>query len=309
VDPTPADPRDDWQLSETHLAVSPTLAGIPQRNGNPVPGQFPLKGKYNPPRSDTDPPVTYTLPLPAATGTLYVAAHGVAKVLGGLEGLAYALPSTTVTVRVSNPYSGAEAYFPSVTVSNGSFVTGVYEGWCIDVDHPIGGNTNYTAKLYSSYEPLPAGLLEHPENLDLINWIVNQDFVGKPAIDPLTSTSLGTFTYGDVQRAIWALIDDNQSTAGLGTWSQARVSVITAAALANGEGFVPSYTQYVVIIIVPNPTGVIQVITAGNATLQRLGIPAQTRQETIWAGAKRSTAGWDFPFSGRNWATYVKYPL
>ena len=86
-------------------------------------------------------------------------------------------------------------------------LTGVYEGWCIDTDRLISDNTNYTAKVYSSYEPLPAGLVEHPENLDLVNWIINQNYVGKPA-----GGSLGNYTYGDVQLAIWTLIEDQVST-------------------------------------------------------------------------------------------------
>jgi len=32
-----------WEMTETHLAVANSLAGIPQKNGNPPPGQFPYK--------------------------------------------------------------------------------------------------------------------------------------------------------------------------------------------------------------------------------------------------------------------------
>jgi hypothetical protein len=32
----------DWYLTETHLAIATDPAGIPQKNGNPSPGQFPL---------------------------------------------------------------------------------------------------------------------------------------------------------------------------------------------------------------------------------------------------------------------------
>jgi hypothetical protein len=31
----------DWCLTETHLAVAYSLDDIPQKNGNPIPGQFP----------------------------------------------------------------------------------------------------------------------------------------------------------------------------------------------------------------------------------------------------------------------------
>ena len=40
-------------------------------------------------------------------------------------------------------------------------------------------------------------------NFDLVNWIINQDYVGKPA------GAARHYTYGDVQRAIWELIEEN----------------------------------------------------------------------------------------------------
>jgi len=118
-----------------------------------------------------------------------------------------------------------------------------FDGYCLDTDRPINQNVDYTAKVYSSGEPLPdeligPGLIEKPENLDLVNWILNQNFEGK------ASTGNGTsYTSGDVQRAIWELIDDEQSGGGgsLGAWEQARVDEILSEAQSNGEGFVPSY--------------------------------------------------------------------
>ncbi len=117
-----------------------------------------------------------------------------------------------------------------------------FDGYCLDTDRPINRNVDYTAKVYSSGEPLPdeligPGLIEKPENLDLVNWILNQNFEGKD------SNGNGTYTSGDVQRAIWELIDDQQSNGGgsLGAWNQDRVAEILAEAQSNGEGFVPSY--------------------------------------------------------------------
>ena len=39
-----------WHLTDTHLAVATSLGGIPQKNGNPPPGQFP----YNETMTDPD---------------------------------------------------------------------------------------------------------------------------------------------------------------------------------------------------------------------------------------------------------------
>ena len=32
-----------WEMTETHLAVATSIDGIPQKNGNPIPGKFPYK--------------------------------------------------------------------------------------------------------------------------------------------------------------------------------------------------------------------------------------------------------------------------
>jgi hypothetical protein len=41
--------RNGWQLTETHLAIASTLAGIPQtKSGNPKVGNFPYQRSYNP---------------------------------------------------------------------------------------------------------------------------------------------------------------------------------------------------------------------------------------------------------------------
>ena len=113
---------------------------------------------------------------------------------------------------------------------------------------------------------LPAGIIEHAYNLDLVNWILNQDFVGKPA------GSDGTFTYGDVQRAIWELIEDNgtSNTSGLGTWTPARVKLIKDQASANGEGFAPTCGDFVAVIL--QPIGGEQLVTIAQVTFASLGV-------------------------------------
>jgi hypothetical protein len=70
---------DDWCMSETHLHVALSLEEIPQKNGNPIPGQF----QYN---DDHDPCVMeyiYTLSLEEhgfeVDDELYIAAHAVVQ--------------------------------------------------------------------------------------------------------------------------------------------------------------------------------------------------------------------------------------
>ena len=54
---------------------------------------------------------------------------------------------------------------------------------------------------------------------------------------------------GDIQRAIWTLMEDVQSTAGIGSWSQLRVDEILNNAYLNGEGYTPGVGDSVAIIL------------------------------------------------------------
>jgi hypothetical protein len=288
----------EWCITETHLQVAASLDDIPQKNGNPIPGKFEENDEHD---CVTEVPYTYDLTERGwnTDDDLFIAAHAVIQSFVGYEdpnmdNFAAALPAQ-VTMSVQYPYGGGPAYFPVTTVT-GDPLSGAYEGWCVDTDNVIYQNTNYTANVYSSYETLPEGLVEYPENLDLVNWIINQGFVGQPS--PGCS---GSYTYGDVQRAIWALIEDNQSTSGLGSWSQCRVDEILASAQVNGEGFVPGCEDYVAVIL--QPVGGQQVVTIAQVTFASVGVPCTPlfQYETAW--------GFGPGFDGKNWATYIEYTV
>jgi len=65
-----------WVMSDAHVAVATTLAGIPQtKTGNPIPGLFPYSAVFDPEVT------TYTFVVPM-TGTflgqtLFIAAHAI----------------------------------------------------------------------------------------------------------------------------------------------------------------------------------------------------------------------------------------
>jgi hypothetical protein len=63
--------NEGWLLGETHLQVASSPEGIPQKNGNPIPGQFEYKDEHDPPVS------FFAYSLPAFSGTSYIAAHAV----------------------------------------------------------------------------------------------------------------------------------------------------------------------------------------------------------------------------------------
>ncbi len=82
-----------------------------------------------------------------------------------------------------------EAFF-EITVQDDDVISGTWLGWCTDWGRLIEDGVNYQAKFYSSYSSsLPEGLIDRPENLDEMNWVLNQHFVGVES-----SSGLGAYT-------------------------------------------------------------------------------------------------------------------
>ena len=81
----------DWYFSEVHIAVADSLNKIPQKNGNPPPGQFPFKYSYNSPGIQFK---EYTIPITSSNGwdqlvcdKLYVAIHLVVNQINPCGGI------------------------------------------------------------------------------------------------------------------------------------------------------------------------------------------------------------------------------
>jgi hypothetical protein len=281
--------RNGWILEETHLHIADDYGAIPQtKKGNPKIGKF----DYSNPHGLVQ---DYTYEVIDNFGECFaVAAHAVVKSnMASVINFELELPDQA-TLQVQYPYVGAPSYLQS-TISGGTPLDGSYNGWCIDTDRSIRQDL-YTVNVFSSYETLPVGTVEHPENLDLINWIINQDFIGQ--ISPCG----GNYTYGDVQRAIWTLIDDEVSASGLGPWSQCRADMIIDAAMENGEGFVPGCNDFIAVILIPvdvNGDPIAQ-ITIAQVTFIDLQLEcAYTGEETAWGDGN--------PFTGNSWATWIQY--
>jgi len=277
-----------WCLTQTHLEVSTSLGEIPQKNGNPIPGQFTYGGVH-----DCIPGVIYTISMSWDSGSeILIAAHGVAQT-GGTNGLGIALPDQ-VTIDVTFPGHGfGEPSYFDVTISGGTLLDGTYDAYCVDLDS---GYFSGTANVYSSYEPLPSFVpIEYPENLDRVNWIINQDYLSK------ISSYGGNYTYGDLQWAIWKLLDGGEpsNTSSLGDWSLYRAQEILAAAYANGEGFVPACGE-VMAIILAHPS-----FFWKQPVIIWLEVPC-AESETTWGG---DYFGTPLEFPGKNWAIYFAYTV
>lgn len=146
---------------------------------------------------------------------------------GGLN-----LPSTPVTIEVSN---STESYF-SITLSNvpsGYDVTnGTYLGWCVDRTAGMAGSPAiHEVELYSSINP-PGTLAS--EKWDMVNYILNHK----------------QGTSDDIQQAIWYFIN-MLGTSGNYTPTSTVALAIVSDTLANGTGFVPGDSQIIAVICFP----------------------------------------------------------
>lgn len=252
----PSQPANAWCLRGTRLKIAESPSDLStQQSLNAIQN---CVSEY-----------TYTLPNLWDPGTrLFFSADAQVDRAGGTDALNVVLPNSA-TLTVTAPVSGGPAYFLS-TITNGGILDGVYEGYCVDTHHTIAANSPVTVDVYSTFNPIPAGVIDHPERLNWVNWILGQAFVGKTS-----PGGFGTYTFGDVQRAIWTVISDTPSVSGLLSWSQDRVDEILADALIYGPTYVPGCNQPFAILLVPrDENGVVtDQITVAASTLVSLGIP------------------------------------
>ena len=96
-----------WVITETHLAVADSLAGIPQtKTGNPIPGKFEHSMEHDPAVTE----YTYTIPITWDPCTdLYIAAHAVVQKLSDV--MTVTLASGTQTT-LSAGYTETEPEYP-----------------------------------------------------------------------------------------------------------------------------------------------------------------------------------------------------
>jgi hypothetical protein len=158
------------------------------------------------------------------------------------------LPDLPAVVNACTTAKGEDAnnsYF-DLTISD-TFLAGDYSAWCTDQDASLGAPECFIADVYSSYDALPPGKFEKPENFDLVNWLYNQDIIGQP------SSGGDLFTFGDFQRALWYLIDDSNCVLCefLGDWDEDRALELVAMAEANGEGYEPGAGDKLAVILIP----------------------------------------------------------
>ncbi|HCC70039.1 MAG TPA: hypothetical protein DEQ09_02655, partial [Bacteroidales bacterium] len=203
---------DGWGITETHLSVTSSLEDVPGWPGNPEIGKFNYKGEH----ADLD-EVTYTIPLSDFPGvkSFVILAHAVVKDISGCVADWYAfnalIPSTVATANYESGADGTGGSYFSIDISNDGYLNGEdYEGWCLDLNHGIKLPATSLVKFISTYDDNFAAMvgsqIDMPENIKAVNWIINQDFVGKEYAEGVV------FTRGDVQTAIWRLLETTLHT-------------------------------------------------------------------------------------------------
>ncbi|MFV0386294.1 SdrD B-like domain-containing protein [Paracoccus sp. (in: a-proteobacteria)] len=193
-----------------------------------------------------------------------------------LQTIEASLPSGgTMVVTLDNAFGGD---FYNVTLSGSG--DDRLDGKSFDAAYCLAASEGFTIgqavpyDLYLAAEgSVPAGVVARPQNLDVINWIMNQNF---EAQDNGDGTGVN-YTEAEIQGAIWGLTDDLIFVGGgLGTYENAEE--IRDLALANGEGFTPGEDDIVGLVL--NPTAEAQ--ANGNTQPFIIGIPfSELEQDCI----------------------------
>lgn len=271
-------------LAETHLAVGDSTSDFPVNGGgNPMIGNFEFQMEH-----DCATSYTYVVENPNPGGEVFIAAHAVVNcVESSAESIDASLP-----MPVFYCINGASNNLWNVSISDSEF-TGTYDAYCVDLDTFLGGGDGCedteASAIYNSLDidNLPAGAFEFPENFGAVNWLLNNIQAG------VTLSTGGTaFTTGDIQMAIWLLVDGDDENKGpneVGGEDPDRIDELMEMALQHID-FVPGCDEYVGIILVPyggkQPVIFPYLITCEEGDCE----------ETAWADG--------CPFPGNNWATY-----
>lgn len=248
-----------WCLGVTHFYAG----NLPPDRA--APGQFP----YHHEGLDCVTSDSYSVPTP--DGDVYVAAHAESDYDPDRANDEPVIIADTGTMTVN---SGSSSYFDASVNIDG--LASSYPAWCVDLEHLIFTGTQYDVDVFEAGD----ALVDNPDNLDLILYVINQDY-----------SFLGATAY-DVQVAIWLLIDD-ATPFGI---TPAALAIVDDAR-ANGEGFTPGCGDLMGVFMDPGPDiqTIMAVVPAPCITDE-----GNARSETAWA-----LADWGVEF-GQGWGMYFQ---
>ena len=164
--------------------------------------------------------------------------------------LSQSLPST-VCMKVNlntfnDSYFKVDVFDPLST----TVLDGTHKGWCVVYGDIINLGRDFNAEVYSTLANIPGDWLEGKSNLDSLNYVINQNYVGQSSLN-----GYGNYTPGDVQVAMWHLLHDGlllpNTGLNIGPWDENRAQEIVFEALLLGDGFTPSCGENFGIILRP----------------------------------------------------------
>jgi hypothetical protein len=275
---------EGWGITETHVAIGDTLIDIPQKNGNPIPGQFFEKTVYEPAVTETG-----WICLDH-DGDAVIAAHAVVT-----------LPEIShIETHDFCKTSGIEA----MVGESAATLAWVHPSW----------NANLTENLpatgaqwiWNSYR------VTQPVTGEIVEFTHAFDIVGVPTVGSLKITADNAFeasvngsVVGDSENLFgdWRSSDLTEtyvaaSSVGVSSWATVRSFDVLGQLLAgsNSLDVTGVNEQLDGGTIDSNPAGVIYQLCVES---EELVIDRPYDDETAWGGTNE--------FSGANWATYIEY--
>jgi hypothetical protein len=328
-------------IKNIYFHISDLFSEIPlKERGNPDTERFQYIHKFSPDFKGPYFEFEYTLPPDANNDGYYVAANADIYFYGGTEGFSFYLPDNLTEYEIfrNAPYSTYNIHF---RYNSAGFLTdisdGIFTGWSTrpGVDYP--DSENQYAYVFSVYETIPSFLSESeaiasPENLDLINWIVNNYPNGSNVNqykyntnseseksryninDFSTVGNTGIITSDDIQCAIWTLLNyENESEYlnSLPNLNLSNVWGIIRAALTSGnaDGYTPDCNSKLLALLVPFEENLPQtdktILLEVNPEIYNKSIPCKTSCKKVWADGK---LGANFP-STSQWSTYFRWNI
>lgn len=306
-----------YSMTLTHLEVATSLSDIPQKNGNPIPGQFTwseAKGNNADLDGDGTPDLGYyEIPLGSlGVGTkLYIAAHAEVcsedyETYPDVDSIISALPDTvTMDVSVTLPAS-----YIDVTISDGGILDGSYVGYCIDSGILIDVTAPPPPPPYYDVGVNTNGLVDLDGNpvMDRINYILNQDYLSQG------------YSHSDIQVAIWRLLPLQSLPTNYPNPPavEANVTAIVNDANANGVGYEPECGDYLAIKLEPPPIPIPDPPYFKPVQRILIRIPLGCGCDTAWGSIPEVNLDPDEPnddrddsfaydFPGNNWAHFFTY--
>lgn len=228
-------------VKEIRYHIATTLNDIPQEAGVPQPALF-----------DFDEDVrkivlSYITGVSNYKGTLYVAAFARVAYQDEPEKDLVKLDVTRTHKLTDVSYFKATLTYPETNFCCD------FQGYCLQGDQKMDETKQHEVRMLSSFATnttLLDSVVDKQENLDLVNWIVNQERSRWPRKNGEDANG------ADIQMAIWKLVEGTGNPTG--TYITDKFDSVTVAdivhdALTKGQGFKPACGQKKITILHKGP--------------------------------------------------------